>query len=240
MPGIMPPIAFEILLSMAGSFQYFIIAAGPPVSISSSTGLSSGSLFKDCIFDSMSLRYCWLFMLFIIAAIEGSCMSCVPSFSASFMNPGFCRTADIASRYCSMPPAPPSAASASAGFVGAGAAAASDVDGAPDAPVEAAAPGNPFEDSPPADGASPPPGSAPPAAPPMDPASFSCILLNDGSFEICAASSLMDGSLSMDCSADISKAPAPGGPPEEAPANPAKSSGVRPPPPEPPEAILIE
>mmetsp|Transcript_1578 Transcript_1578/g.5963 ORF Transcript_1578/g.5963 Transcript_1578/m.5963 type:complete len:219 (-) Transcript_1578:33-689(-) len=117
-PGMMSPIAPLIFCNTFGSFQYFIIADGPPDSISFMISAISGSSLSASIFAFIFSVVAGSCICCIMLAICGSCIICVPSFSAICMKAGFCITFCMASMACfgSMPggmpgmpmaPAPP-------------------------------------------------------------------------------------------------------------------------------------
>mmetsp|Transcript_2595 Transcript_2595/g.8300 ORF Transcript_2595/g.8300 Transcript_2595/m.8300 type:complete len:214 (-) Transcript_2595:59-700(-) len=93
-------IASLIFFNVSGSFQYFIIACGPPCSISFIIGPISGSSFNLSIFSFIFLVVSGLFISLIIDCIVGSCIICSPNFCAICANAGFFITPSIACIAC--------------------------------------------------------------------------------------------------------------------------------------------
>mmetsp|Transcript_37034 Transcript_37034/g.82327 ORF Transcript_37034/g.82327 Transcript_37034/m.82327 type:complete len:267 (+) Transcript_37034:836-1636(+) len=182
------PIALPSLLRTSGSFQYFIMAIGPLFSSSSSIGLSSGSSFIPFIASSILFLYSGSFSFSIMPFMVGSAWIMVlPNCSAICINCWFWNMDDMASMY----------------FEGS-------IPGPPGPP----GPGKAARAA-----ASPPGGAAAPGGiiPENDSCNICVTCLKAGSFAICSAICLIEGSFSACCRAEKSKAPP--GPPGGIPGN---------------------
>ncbi|BAS87393.1 Os03g0851750 [Oryza sativa Japonica Group] len=93
------PIALPNFCSASGSFQYFIMAAGPPFSISSRMGLREGSSFMRAMRASSCSLWAGLVRPPSMDDMAGSCISALPSRSAIATNCGFCISCCIVDTY---------------------------------------------------------------------------------------------------------------------------------------------